>query len=113
MTVIALMPNAPAVITSEEDLCAWVGQAGSGEAIEYHRGFLCIDRCGADRFGAPIDATSLNQIASRALALAEAGFVHLIQQRIEAETFSYLAVARPQTEGAVPTAAVLLSEEAA
>ena len=113
MTVIALMPDAPVTITSEEDLCAWVSQAEPGEAIEYHRGFLCIDRCGADRFGAPIDATSLNQIASRALALAEAGFVHLIQQRIEAETFSYLAVARPQPEGAVPTAAVLLSEEAA
>lgn len=113
MTVVALVPDAPAMITSEEDLCAWVSQAEPGEAIEYHRGFLCIDRCGADRFGAPIDAATLNRIASRALALAEAGFVHLIQRRIEAETFSYLAIARPQLEGAVQTAAVLLSEEAA
>ena len=113
MIVIALMPDAPAMITSEEDLCAWVSQAEPGEAIEYHRGFLSIDRSGADRFGAPIDAASLNQIAQRALALADAGFVHLAQRRIESETFSYLAIARPQPEGAVPTAATLLSEEAA
>jgi len=113
MTVVARMPDAPVVITSEEDLCAWVSQAEPGEAIEYHRGFLCIDRSGIDRIGTVIDIATLNLIASRALALAEAGFVHLIQQRIEVETFSYLAIARPQLEGAVPTAAVLLSEEAA
>jgi hypothetical protein len=113
MTVVALMPDTTPAILSEEDLCAWVSQAEPGEAIEYHRGFLCIDRCGADRFGAPIDAASLNRLANRALVLAEAGFVHLIQQRIEVETFSYLAIARPQPEGTVPAAAVLLSEEAA
>jgi hypothetical protein len=113
MTVVALTPDAPAVITSEEDLCAWVSQAGSGEAIEYHRGFLCIDRSGIDRFGAPIETLAMNQIAQRAYALAEAGFVHLVQRRIDVETFSYLVIARPQPEGAVPTAAELLSEEAA
>ena len=113
MTVVALTPDAPAEISSEEDLCAWVSLAEPGEAIEYHRGFLCIDRCGADRFGAPIDAASLTRLANRALALAEAGFVHLIQQRIEAETFSYLAIARPRPDGVVLTSAILLSEEAA
>lgn len=98
---------------TEIEFCAWVSQAEPGEVIEYHRGFLCIDRCGADRFGTPIDAASLNQLASRALALAEAGFVHLIQQRIEAETFGYLAIARPLPEGVVRTSATLMSEEAA
>ena len=113
MIVIALMPDAPAMITSEDDLCAWVSQAEPGEAIEYHRGFLCIDRSGIDRFGAPVETPALNQIAQRAYALSEAGFVHLVQRRIETESFSYLTIARPQPEGAVPTAAILLSEEAA
>ena len=113
MTVVALMPDTPAAIISEADLCAWVSLAEPGEAIEYHRGFLCIDRSGVDRFGVPVETTTLNQIAERAYALAEAGFVHLIQRRVEAETFRYLAIARPQPDGVAPTLSILLSEEAA
>ena len=29
---------------SEINLLAWLGQAGFGEALEYHQGFLALDR---------------------------------------------------------------------
>ena len=32
---------------SEIELCAWVAQAAPGAVLEYHRGYLALDRTGA------------------------------------------------------------------
>ena len=36
---------------TEIEFCAWVAQAVPGDRLEYHRGFLTLDRCqGLSRF---------------------------------------------------------------
>jgi hypothetical protein len=78
----------------EMDLCAWVTLASPGETLEYHRGFLGIDRTS---YGLPMTAearTDLLRTCDRALKLAEQDLVHLVQRRLGPESFSYVAIAR-------------------
>lgn len=76
-------------------LQAWCHRARVGEAFEYHRGLLAVER---NRLGPPMAKArrqALDRLANAAWALAEQGRVHLLQRRIEPGKFSYLAVARP------------------
>jgi hypothetical protein len=98
---------------SEIELCGWLSQAEPGETIEYHRGFLGIDRT---PFGQPMSISArddLNCVAARAMRLAEQGLLHLVQRRLGDDSFSYLAVARTRRIGAALSFSTLFAEEAA
>ena len=96
---------------TEVDFCAWIGQAAPQDVIEYHRGFLIVD---IDRRLSALsraDRRRLSNVASRAWQCAEDGLVHLVQRRLGANRFSYLAIARPRPE--TPALSSLLLAEAA
>ena len=98
---------------NETTFSAWLAQAAPGEALEYHRGFLCHDRGAPGPVPKSRRSQTLNLLAERAYDLAERGFVHLVQRRINTNTFSYLAIARPLPQGKAMEFSTLMSEEAA
>tara|TARA_R110002167_G_C12707254_1_gene655194 strand:+ start:14531 stop:14887 length:357 start_codon:yes stop_codon:yes gene_type:complete len=97
----------------ETSFCAWVAQAKPGDALEYHRGFLCLDRGSSTQEQRTKRQIKLDEMAERALELAERGFVHLLQQRVGEARFRYLAIARPCPEGQSINFSTLMTEEAA
>jgi hypothetical protein len=99
---------------NEIELCAWIAQAEPGAVIEYHRGFLALDRTSFGRFADTPSRAELALLGSRAHDLAERGLVHLVQLRHGTEDYSYLAIARPRRKGALPDFAThTITEEAA
>jgi hypothetical protein len=99
---------------SEIELCAWVAQAEPGAKLEYHRGFLALDRTAFGRFADSPSRAALGLLGARAHDLAERGLVHLVQHRHGTEDYSYFAIARPRREGALPDfASLTITEEAA
>ena len=75
-------------------LLAWLNQAEPGDALEYHRGFLALDRSYRSAALSEDDRLALCQTASLAVRLANRGLVDLVQRRIARDCFSYLAIAR-------------------
>jgi hypothetical protein len=98
---------------SEIELCGWLSQAGPGEAVEYHRGFLGLDRTPIGRPMSLKDRIDLIDVAECARRLAEQGLVHLVQRRIGDDTFSYLAIARSRPAGVALSFSTLFAQEAA
>lgn len=99
---------------TEIELCAWVAQAAPGAVIEYHRGYLALDRSTFGRFADTPQRAALGLLGSRAHDLAERGLVHLVQYRHGPEDYSYFAVARTRRKGALPDfASHVITEEAA
>jgi len=99
---------------TEIELCAWIAQAEPGAVLEYHRGYLALDRTAFGRFAETQARAALGMLGNRAHDLAERGLVHLVQLRHGVEDFSYLAIARPRRKGALPDFATLtITEEAA
>jgi hypothetical protein len=99
---------------TEIELCAWVAQAEPGAVLEYHRGFLALDRTSFGRRKDTPARAVLAQLGARAHDLAERGLVHLVQLRHGPEDYSYLAIARPRARGALPDfASLTITEEAA
>jgi hypothetical protein len=98
----------------EIELCAWIAQAEPGAVLEYHRGYLALDRTAFGRFGDTPARIALGQMSSRAHDLAERGLVHLVQRRHGVEDYSYLAIARARGKRALPDfASLTITEEAA
>ena len=97
----------------ETTFCAWVAQAKPGDALEYHRGFLSLDRGCTDQEKLTEHQAKLSEMAERALDLAERGFLHLVQQRIGEACFRYLAIARTCPKGQSTNFLTLMTEEAA
>ncbi len=98
---------------TEIDFCGWLGQAGSGEVLVYHRGFLALD---ASLCGRSLDEPGrkeLARIARRAWWAAERGLIHLLQRRNGPDDFSYLAIARPRPKTLPTSLSSLLLMEAA
>jgi hypothetical protein len=99
---------------SEIELCAWLTQAEPGAVLEYHRGFLALDRTAFGRFAETPARAALSILGNRAHDLAERGLVHLVQHRHGIEDYSYFAIARPRRKGALPDFATqTITEEAA
>ena len=82
---------------SEIEFCAWVAQAVLGNRLEYHRGFLACDIVPLVSNLAANERTELSLLATRAAWAEGQGLVHLVQQRLGPDLFSYLAIARPKT----------------
>jgi hypothetical protein len=104
---------------SEFELRAWATQARPGDVLEYHRGFLAIDRT---PLGPPMseeERSALARTGAIAMRLASEGGVHLVQRRLGPGSCSYLAIARrrprhaPASSVAVPPENTALPLEAA
>lgn len=98
---------------TEIELCGWLGAASPGDVLEYHRGFLALDREPHVRRLPAQDRAELVRMAGRALWAAERGFAHLVQRRLGPDDFSYLIIARPRTKRADVSFLALLASEAA
>ncbi|MCC6006789.1 MAG: hypothetical protein JJU40_03835 [Rhodobacteraceae bacterium] len=83
-------------LVSEITFCAWVAQAGAGEALVYHRGFLVVDTDKLLSRLAPEARLELRRLADAAFRAAEQGLVHLVQARLATDRFAYIAIARPK-----------------
>ncbi len=97
---------------NEIELCSWLSQAQPGDALEYHRGFLGIDRTSHGQPMTAKDRADLIRMGERAMRLAEQGYVHLVQRRIREDTFSYLAIARARPVNAALSFATMFEEAA-
>jgi len=82
----------PAVPLTEGDLCDWIANALRGEAIEYHRGFLLMDRSERGSRLPKHDRIRLHAVARRAWIACELGLVHLFSVRLGENHYQYLAV---------------------
>jgi hypothetical protein len=99
---------------NEIELCAWIAQAEPGAVLEYYRGFLALDRTAFGRFADTQARAELALLGSRAHDLAERDLVHLVQFRHGPEDYSYLAISRARSKGALPDFAThTITEEAA
>lgn len=96
---------------SEIKFCSWLAQTAPGDAFEYHRGLLCLDRSG---FGDTLKgkhSRALNLVAKRVYDLAERGLIHPVQRRIGPGVFVYLAIARPRPGRTPISFETLMSDE--
>ena len=98
---------------NETSFCAWVAQARPGDVLEYHRGFLCLDRGTPEQTNKKPHQIQLDEMSARAFDLAERGFLHLLQQRVGDACFRYMAIARTSPEGQTIDFSTLMTEEAA
>ena len=73
------------------DLEVWLRAAAPGQMLEYHRGYLVLDRGVGSRLGEDA-GEELDQIAIAVMEMAEAGRVHLIQRRHDQCDYVYIAV---------------------
>lgn len=98
---------------SEAALCAWLGAAGPGDALVYHRGALARQLC--PQLGClPIEQrAALARLANRAWKLAEAGLADLLQRRRGFEDYEYILVARRRPRRIASAVLPLLLAEAA
>lgn len=95
-TISTTRPKAP---LTEIQFCAWVAQALPGDRLEYHRGFLVLDAFpGLSKLG-DNERKELSLLGSRAFWTEAQGLVHLVQERLGPDLFSYLAIARPKPRG--------------
>ena len=104
MTTATITTIRPKGSLTEIQFCAWVAQAMPGDRLEYHRGFLACDIVPSVSNLAANERTELSLLATRAAWAEGQGLVHLVQQRLGPDLFSYLAIARPKnsrTEKAV------------
>jgi hypothetical protein len=97
---------------TEINLCAWFGQAGTGDMRTYHRGSLAHDRSPTASRLPRQDQIELTKVASRVLALAEAGLAELTQRRLGSDDYEYWITVRPRprSSDANSLLAVLASE---
>jgi hypothetical protein len=71
----------------------WIADADPGDTIEYHAGFLFLDRTrGVESTGS--DAPSIRVLADTVYDLQMRGLIELTQRRIGDYRYSYLATAR-------------------
>ena len=80
--------------TTDIGLLAWLNQAKPGDAIEYHRGLLALDRSRELSALSEDDRQALRRLANLAMRLADRGLIDLVQRRIRPDCFSYIAIAR-------------------
>ena len=64
-------------------LLAWLNQAEPGDALEYHRGLLALDRSRQSSALREDDRQALCRLASLAMRLSDRGLIDLVQRRIQ------------------------------
>jgi len=98
---------------SDIGFLAWAQQAEPGDRLQYHRGFLALDTFAQITGLSDKERAELGKLANRAFCAAEQGLVHLVQERIGIDQFSYIAIARPKPKQATASLSALLLDEAA
>lgn len=98
---------------TEIELCGWVGQAASGDILEYYRGFLALDIARQSTHLPERERAELARVARRAWWAAERGLIHLVQRRHPSGDYSYLAIARPKPNPTAVSLSSLLPAEVA
>jgi hypothetical protein len=82
----------------EAELRAWLEQANAGDVLEYHRGYLAMDRVAGSRLGEKA-RQELDRVATKLFALASSSRGHLLQRRHGNGDYTYLFVYRPSRSG--------------
>jgi hypothetical protein len=98
----------PAAHLTDIDFLAWITTAEPGAALEYHRGFLCVDCAELVTKLEAGDRKRLLTLSDVAARAERAGLVHLVQRRIATDVFAYLAIARPRPRHKAPALTALL-----
>lgn len=83
---------------SEIEFCRWLGEASPGARLEYHLGFLALDLTPDATALLDSERKRLRAVANRARWAFERDLVHLVQLRLGAERFSYIAIARSKRQ---------------
>ena len=96
---------------TDVELYAWIAQAQAGTRLEYHRGFLGIDVTPVISLLPQPERHQLAELGHAALSAFERGLVHLVQKRVGADQFAYIAVARPKPKAAAISLSTLLLAE--
>ena len=86
----------PAGTLTDIDFLAWITTAEPRAALEYHRGFLCVDCAELVSHLETRDRKRLLTLSDVAARAERAGLVHLVQRRVAIDIFAYLAIARPR-----------------
>jgi len=73
---------------------AWLTRAKPGERLQYHRGYLALDRVRGTTSLKEAERRKLAGLADHASALAGQGKLHLVQERHGYGDYSYWTVAR-------------------
>lgn len=98
---------------TEMGLCGWLGQAEPGDVLQYHRGFLPVDRDPQQSKLSKQNREALMRMCDRAHRAAERGLAHLLQRRHVECDYSYLIVARPRPNAMAATLLATLQQDAA
>lgn len=77
---------------TEAALCDWIAQALVGEAIQYHEGFLLLDRSAQLSPFPTKERNRIHAVARRAWIACELGLVHLFSRSVGPSHYRYLAV---------------------
>ena len=93
---VSAVPPLRSLVIRECDFSKWLDHARPGDRLEYHRGHLVIDRAyGVSRLDEK-HRGELHAIAKRAVFLAEASRLILVQLRLDEGEFSYVAIKTKQ-----------------
>lgn len=87
----AAQPRSIKLLVDDSGLRSWLETAGSGDAIEYHRGVLVLDRLAGSRLSQS-DRTTLDRVAVALLELARNGEGYVLQRRHGDGDYSYIFV---------------------
>ena len=89
-------------VARKSELTAWLGGARPGDRAVYHQGFLLVDR-GSNSSLQVNDRRRLDSLATALHTVAASGLVHLVQRRLTAGIFAYVAVKAVPGGGLRPT----------
>ncbi len=104
--------NRPRLLIDEMTFCAWITQAEPHDAFEYHRGFLVVDLDAKISALAWDQRAELERVASKARDAARQKLICLVQRRLGAGEYSYIAVVRRRSEALASMTAMLIDEAA-
>lgn len=89
---------------------AWLGQAETDDRLTYHEGYLGVETSPTISPLPHQDRLRLAALAGAAWRASEAGLVHLVQRRLDADRFAYIAIARTKPRRPPVPLACLLDE---
>ena len=90
-------PLVPVGKLTEAALCEWIATALVGQSIQYHEGYLMVDRFGASGALTATERHRLHAVARRMWIACELGLVHLFSKKIGSCHYKYLAVRSAST----------------
>ena len=82
---------------TEAGLCDWMANALVGQSIQYHEGFLILDRSDSSSEMAAKDRGRLHALARRAWIACELGLIHLFSLKVDEGHYRYIAVRSAST----------------